>query len=85
MVKDFRPLKSPMNKNITSLFIVKNISFIQFSSCHTSDENFLASNFPQTTVIHTVVWGKISPLDIFMRNLFVVKYFCLLESPTKSF
>ena len=51
MVKYFRPLESPMNKNITFLFIVKNISFIQFSSCHTSDENFLASNFSQTTVV----------------------------------
>ena len=32
------------------LFIVKNISFVQFSSCHTRDEIFLASNFSQTTV-----------------------------------
>ena len=38
-----------MNKNVT-LFIVKNISCVQFSSCHTSDENFLTSNFFQTTV-----------------------------------
>ena len=29
-----------MNKNVTFLFIVKNISCGQFSSCHTSDENF---------------------------------------------
>ena len=41
-----------MNKNVTFLFIVKNISCVQFSSCHTSDENFLTSNFSQTTVYH---------------------------------
>ena len=39
-----------MNKNVTFLFIVKNISCVQFSLCHTSDENFLTSNFSQTTV-----------------------------------
>ena len=43
-----------MNKNVTSLFIVKNISGIQFSSCHTSDKNFLMSNFSQTTVVTNV-------------------------------
>ena len=52
MVKYFRPLESPMNKNVTFLFIVKNISCVQFSSCHTSDENFLTSNFSQT-MVHT--------------------------------
>ena len=39
-----------MNKKHYILFIVKNISCVQFSSCPTSDENFLASNFFQTTV-----------------------------------
>ena len=41
-----------MNKNVTFLFIVKNISCVQFSSCHISDENFLTSNFSQTTITH---------------------------------
>ena len=50
VVKYFRPLQSPMNKNITFLIIVKNISFVQFMLCHTSDKKFLASNFSQTTV-----------------------------------
>ena len=40
VVKYFRPLESPMNKRHYFLFIVKNISCIQFSSCHTIDENF---------------------------------------------
>ena len=40
-----------MNKNVTFLFTVKNILCVQFSSCHTSDENFLTSNSSQTTVI----------------------------------
>ena len=48
VVKYFHPLESPMYKNITFLFIVKNISFVQFLLCHTSDEKFLASYFPQT-------------------------------------
>ena len=39
-----------MNKNITFLVIVKNISCVQFLSCHNSDEKFLTSNFSQTTV-----------------------------------
>ena len=39
-----------MNKKYYILFIVKNISCIQFSSCHTSDKKFLASNFSQTAV-----------------------------------
>ena len=41
-----------MNKNVTFFFIVNNISYIQFSLCHTSDENFLTLNFSQTTVSH---------------------------------
>ena len=36
-----------MNKKHYVLFIVKNISCIQFSLCHTSDENFLALNFSE--------------------------------------
>ena len=40
-----------MDKNVTFLFIVKNISCVQFLSCHTSDEKFLTSNFSQTTVV----------------------------------
>ena len=36
------------NEYITFLFIVKNVLFIQFSSCNTSNKNFLASNFSQT-------------------------------------
>ena len=40
-----------MNKNVTFLFIIKNISCVQFSSCHISDEIFLMSNFSQTTVV----------------------------------
>ena len=43
-----------MNKNVTFLFIIKNISCVQFSLCHTSDENFLTSNFSQTTVNSTL-------------------------------
>ena len=39
-----------MNNKHYFLFIVKNISCVQFSSCHTSDENFLTPNFSQTTV-----------------------------------
>ena len=39
-----------MNKKHYILFIVKNILLVQFSLCHTSDENVLASNFSQTTV-----------------------------------
>ena len=35
-----------MNNKHYFLFIVKNISCVQFSSCHTSDENFLTPNFP---------------------------------------
>ena len=38
------------NKKHYFLFIVKNISCVQFSTCHTSNENFLLSNFSQTTV-----------------------------------
>ena len=34
------------------VFIFKNILFVQFSSCHTSDENFLASIFSQTMVYY---------------------------------
>ena len=44
--KYFRPLESPMNKKHHFLFIVKNISFIQFSSCHTSNEIFRVEFFP---------------------------------------
>ena len=40
-----------MNKNVTFLFIVKNISYVQFSSCHTSNKNFLTLKFSQTTVV----------------------------------
>ena len=39
-----------MNNKHYFLFIVKNISCVQFLSCHTSDENFLMPNFSQTTV-----------------------------------
>ena len=39
-----------MNRKHYFLFFVKNISLVQFSSCHTSNDNILASNFPQTTV-----------------------------------
>ena len=39
-----------MNKKYYFLLIVKNILCIQFLSCHTSNENFLTSNFSQTTV-----------------------------------
>ena len=46
-------------KSITFLFIVKIISCVQFSSCHTSDENFLTSNFSQTTVV-----GKFGKLTL---------------------
>ena len=53
--KIFSPLDSPMNKSITFLFIVKNISLVQFSSYHTSDEKILASNFSQTTVYQAMV------------------------------
>ena len=35
-----------MNKNITFLFIVKNILFIQFLSCHTSEKIFSIKFFP---------------------------------------
>ena len=50
VVKYFCPLEPPMNKKHYFLFIVKGISYVQFSSCHTSNENFLAMNFSQTTV-----------------------------------
>ena len=43
-----------MNKTITVLFIVKNISFVYFSSCHTATKTFLESNFSQTTVVAVV-------------------------------
>ena len=39
-----------MNKKHYFLFIVKNISCVQFLSCHTSDEKILMLNFSQTTV-----------------------------------
>ena len=41
-----------MNKKHYFLFIVKNISCVQFSSCHSSDENFLALNFFPNYGIH---------------------------------
>ena len=44
-----------MNKNVTFFFIVKNISCVQFSSCHTCDVNFLTSNFSQTTVVINLI------------------------------
>ena len=44
-----------MNKKHYFLFIVKNISCIQFSLCHTSDEKFLTPNFSQTTVSMVVM------------------------------
>ena len=50
--KIFLSLGISNEKNITFLFIFKNNLFVQFSSCHTSDENFLASIFSQTTVYH---------------------------------
>ena len=43
-----------MNKKHYFLCIVKNISCVQSSSCHTSDENVLALNFSQTTVVGTI-------------------------------
>ena len=46
-----------MNKKHYFLFIVKNISCVQFSSYHTSDENFLALNFSQTTVVSWLYMG----------------------------
>ena len=39
-----------MNNKHYFLFIVKNISCVEFLLCHTSDENFLMLNFSQTTV-----------------------------------
>ena len=50
VVKYFCPLESPMNNKHYFLFIVKNISCVQFLSCYTSDENFLMPNFSQTMV-----------------------------------
>ena len=36
-----------MNQKHYFLFIIKNILFVQFSSCHTSDENFQHRIFPK--------------------------------------
>ena len=49
-----------MNKKHYFLFIVKNISCVQFSSCHTSNEIFLASNVSQTPLISIAWIHKIS-------------------------
>ena len=67
MVKYFHPLYRVSNElKHYILFIAKNISFIQFSSCHTSDENVLASKFSQTTV--SIFIG----VDILLISEFVV-------------
>ena len=47
----FVPWSLQWIKNITFFFIVK---CVQFSSCYTSDENFLMSNFSQTTVCNWI-------------------------------
>ena len=44
-----------MNKKYYFVFIVKNISCIQFLSCHTSNEKFLTLNFSQTTVASYII------------------------------
>ena len=51
----FHPLESPMNKKYYFLFTVKKISCVQFSSCHTSDKNFLMSNFPKLRYVNLYV------------------------------
>ena len=57
-----------MNNKHYFLFIVKNISCVQFSLCHTSDENFLMSNFSQTTVYTYVCINiVIIPLGLLMN------------------
>ena len=60
-----------MNKNITFLFIVKNNLYIQFSPCHTSDENVLMSNFSQTTVCTYVA------TYIHTYNYYIICNYCI--------
>ena len=54
-----------MNKKHYLFIHCKNISCIQFSLCHTSDENFLTSNFSQTTVCLHYHWH---PHDLSMAK-----------------
>ena len=54
-----------MNNKHYFLFIVKNISCVQFLSCHTSDENFLMPNFSQTVVASNVFITKLNQIIIF--------------------
>ena len=69
-----------MNKNHYFLFIVKNISCVQFSSCHTSNEKSLALNFSQTTVYVNNLPNHIQNfLGLFTDN---TKIYCTITSST---
>ena len=61
-----------MNNKHCFLFRVKNISSVQLSSCHTSDENFLTPNFSQTTVVHNPLVVVTSILMNLAYNLYKI-------------
>ena len=48
-------------------YSVKSILCIQFLSCHTSDENFLTSNFSQTTLWACYYYTEVTTLIIILQ------------------
>ena len=75
--KIFCPLECPMNKEHYLLFIVKNISFVQFSSCHIR-RKLLASNFSQTTVCKFCTCHNLHYHNSILRITFPLKLLCIL-------